>query len=83
VTPTPALTERLTDQLAISLDSHLQRAVDWLPHEYVPWSLGRDFEGDPWDVEQSTLSPAVRAAVTLNLLTEDNLPGYHGTLARL
>jgi acyl-[acyl-carrier-protein] desaturase len=74
---------RLTEQLATSLDLHLSRAVDWLPHEYVPWSQGRDFGDAPWDVSQSALSQPVRAAVTLNLLTEDNLPGYHGTLARL
>jgi acyl-[acyl-carrier-protein] desaturase len=83
MTPGPALTERLTDQLAVSLDTHLSRAVDWLPHEYVPWSQGRDFEDLPWDVAQSSLAPEIRAAVTLNLLTEDNLPGYHGTLAKL
>ncbi len=83
MTPGPAMNERLTTQLEASLETHLERAVDWLPHEYVPWSQGRDFDGLPWDVEQSALSPAVRAAVTLNLLTEDNLPGYHGVLSRL
>jgi acyl-[acyl-carrier-protein] desaturase len=83
MTPGPALSERLTDQLSISLDTHLSRAVDWLPHEYVPWSQGREFDALPWEPGQSSLTPAVRAAVTLNLLTEDNLPGYHGTLAQL
>jgi acyl-[acyl-carrier-protein] desaturase len=80
---TPALSERLTAQLATSLDTHLSRAVDWLPHEYVPWAQGADFAELPWAEAQSRLSPQVRAAVTLNLLTEDNLPGYHGTLAGL
>jgi acyl-[acyl-carrier-protein] desaturase len=80
---TPAMSERLTAQLETSLETHLARAVDWLPHEYVPWSQGRDFAELPWQEAQSRLSPQVRAAVTLNLLTEDNLPGYHGTLAGL
>jgi acyl-[acyl-carrier-protein] desaturase len=30
------------------LDRHLAMAKEWLPHEYVPWSLGRDFDTDPW-----------------------------------
>jgi acyl-[acyl-carrier-protein] desaturase len=54
-----------------------------MPHEWVPWSRGRDFAGDggvAWAVEQSTLCPAVRAAFELNLLTEDNLPSYHHEL---
>jgi len=80
---TDLLTERLTDALSTSLDLHLSRAVDWSPHEYVPWSQGRDFAELPWDEAQSRLAPPVRAAVQLNLLTEDNLPGYHGTLRSL
>ena len=54
-----------------------------MPHEYVPWREGRDFAflgGKPWSVEQSRLSPAARAALQLNLLTEDNLPSYHREL---
>jgi acyl-[acyl-carrier-protein] desaturase len=23
-------------------------AKDWMSHEYVPWSLGRDFDTEPW-----------------------------------
>jgi acyl-[acyl-carrier-protein] desaturase len=80
---TPALSEQLTAQLEVSLDQHLQRAVAWQPHEYVPWSQGRGFDELPWDGSQSRLSAPVRAAVQLNLLTEDNLPGYHGTLRGL
>jgi acyl-[acyl-carrier-protein] desaturase len=78
-----ALSERLTAQLETSLETHLSRAADWLPHEYVPWSQGRDFAELSWEEGQSRLTPQVRAAVTLNLLTENNLPGYHGTLAQL
>ena len=56
-----------------------------MPHEYVPWSEGRNFallEGEPWSFEQSTLSPIARTALEVNLLTEDNLPSYHREVDR-
>ena len=56
-----------------------------MPHEYVPWSLGRDFAdlgGEPWSVDQSQLSPIARTALEVNLLTEDNLPSYHREIER-
>ena len=76
------LTEVLETRLAAATDRHLSVAKEWFPHEYVPWSEGSDFDGAPYDEEQSRLSPAVRAAVQLNLLTEDNLPAYHRELNR-
>ena len=63
-----------------NLNRHLDLAKPWNPHDYVPWSKGRDFEflgGEDWDPEQSKLSPDAQLAMTLNLLTEDNLPSYH------
>ncbi len=80
---TPALHVHLTDRLESAVHRHLAVAQDWLPHEYVPWAQGRDFADLPWDEAQSRLPEPVRAAVALNLLTEDNLPGYHGELARI
>ncbi|HET6919265.1 MAG TPA: acyl-ACP desaturase [Jiangellaceae bacterium] len=68
-----------------NLDRHLATAREWMPHEFVPWSLGRDFAdlgGEPWSVEQSTLSPIARTALEVNLLTEDNLPSYHREVER-
>lgn len=68
-----------------NLDRHLKAAQEWMPHEYVPWSLGRDFKelgGEPWSVEQSQLSPIARTALEVNLLTEDNLPSYHREIDR-
>ncbi|MFF3111581.1 acyl-ACP desaturase [Kitasatospora sp. NPDC057904] len=63
------------------MNRHLSSAREWFPHQYVPWSLGRDFDGplggEPWRPEQSAIGPAVRSALVVNLLTEDNLPGYH------
>ena len=79
----PLLAEHLTARLETALDLHLSRAQDWWPHEYVPWGEAKDFAELPWQEAQSRLSPAVRASVQLNLLTEDNLPGYHGEISRL
>jgi len=68
-----------------NLNRHLIAAKEWMPHEYVPWSLGRDYAdlgGQPWDPEQSRLSPIARTALEVNLLTEDNLPSYHREIER-
>lgn len=67
--------------VAENLDRHLSVATEWLPHEYVPWSEGRDFDTLPWRPEHSRLSKQAQVALELNLLTEDNLPGYHHTIA--
>ncbi|MEZ5294309.1 MAG: acyl-ACP desaturase [Vicinamibacterales bacterium] len=78
------LLRELEPTVAAGLSRHLAAAREWLPHEVVPWSRGRNFSGEDgmaWAAEQSTLSPAVRAAFELNLLTEDNLPSYHHALA--
>ena len=74
---TRALLKQLEATVEENLDRHLASAEDWMPHEYVPWSEGRNFAalgGEPWSAEQSRLSPIARAALELNLLTEDNLP---------
>ena len=62
-------------------------AKEWFPHEYVPWSDGRNYDGplngDPWTVEDSQMSDVARSALIVNLLTEDNLPSYHHEIATL
>jgi acyl-[acyl-carrier-protein] desaturase len=66
------------------LNRHLSIAEPWQPHEYVPWSRGRDFlklGGVDFEPSQSALSPDAQLAMTLNLLTEDNLPSYHRVIA--
>ncbi|MGQ0464582.1 MAG: acyl-ACP desaturase [Sporichthyaceae bacterium] len=69
------------------LARHLAHAKEWFSHEYVPWSLGRDFDGplggEAWKPEHSKVSPAVATALAVNLLTEDNLPSYHFEIAVL
>src|SRR6516164_6495572 len=80
---TRALLKQLEATVEENLDRHLAAAEDWMPHEYVPWSQGRNFAvlgGEPWSAEQSRLSPAARTALEVNLLTEDNLPSYHAAL---
>ena len=82
---TPVLLKQLEAVVEENLDRHLAVAEDWMPHEYVPWSEGQDFAvlgGEPWSIGQSRLSSAVRTALEVNLLTEDNLPSYHAELGR-
>jgi acyl-[acyl-carrier-protein] desaturase len=80
LTPSEAVSEHLTARLEVAVENHLARAQMWYPHEYVPWDEARDFASLPWEETQSRLPKEVRAAVQLNLLTEDNLPGYHGAI---
>ena len=70
------------------LNRHLKVAKDWMPHEYVPWSDGRNFpgffeDGEAWEKEQSKVTEIGRIALVVNLLTEDNLPSYHHEIATL
>ncbi|MGW7103827.1 acyl-ACP desaturase [Streptomyces sp. NPDC054838] len=79
------LLRELEPAVARHLDRHLGAAMDWFPHQYVPWSTARDFDGpldgEPWHPVHSPLTPAVRDALLVNLLTEDNLPSYHYEIA--
>jgi acyl-[acyl-carrier-protein] desaturase len=77
------MAEYLTARLETALATHLERAQMWYPHEYVPWGEAKDFAELPFEESQSRLSKEVRASVQLNLLTEDNLPGYHGEISRV
>src|SRR5215218_3769103 len=55
-------------------------AKEWLPHDYVPCRLGRDFDTEPWTPDQPRLTGVAQAAFEVNLLTEDNLLSYHHQL---
>ncbi|MCX2712236.1 MULTISPECIES: acyl-ACP desaturase [unclassified Mycolicibacterium] len=66
------------------INRHLTMRKDWNPHDYIPWSDGKNFYalgGQEWDPEQSKLSEVARIAMVTNLLTEDNLPSYHREIA--
>ncbi len=69
------------------LNRHIPVAKEWFPHEYIPWSDGRTYDGvlggEPWTEGDSKLSDVARSALIINLLTEDNLPSYHHEIAVL
>ncbi len=71
--------------VAAQLDRHLSLTKEWFPHEFVPWSRGRDFEpGDAWKAPATPALPdGVASSLFVNLLTEDNLPYYFHTIDRL
>ncbi len=67
-----------------NLNRHLSMRKDWNPHDYIPWSDGKNYYalgGQDWDPEQSELSEVAQVAMVQNLLTEDNLPSYHREIA--
>jgi len=60
---------------------HRKNSRRWMPHEVVPWGMGRDFTDEPWKPEDALLRPDCVMAFETNLLTEDNLPYYHAQIA--
>lgn len=82
-----ALLHELEAVVEQNLDRHLSMAKEWFPHEYVPWSEGRTFDGplggQAWTPADSRLPEVARTALIVNLLTEDNLPSYHHQIATL
>ncbi len=56
---------------------HEKVAEEWFPHDYIPYSMGRDFDKEPWTPDQSRLTGVAQIAFEVNLMTEDNLPSYH------
>jgi acyl-[acyl-carrier-protein] desaturase len=78
------LLAELTPAAAKLMDRHLEKQKSWYPHELVPWSLGRDWDpATAWDPQEFPLPDAVRSALFVNLLTEDNLPYYYSTIDRM
>ncbi|WP_188186793.1 acyl-ACP desaturase [Nonomuraea sp. SYSU D8015] len=79
------LLHELEPVVAGELDRHHSMAKEWFPHEYIPWSEGRDFDGiyggEAWQESDSKIPEAARVSLIVNLLTEDNLPSYHHEIA--
>lgn len=75
------LLETVEPEVERLIAEHRERREAWYAHEFVPWEQGRSFVAEPWDESQATVSPEVRTALVLNLLTEDNLPYYHAEIA--
>ncbi|MFF3445017.1 acyl-ACP desaturase [Streptosporangium sp. NPDC002721] len=71
--------------VAGELDRHHKVAKEWFPHEYVPWSEGRNYDGlyggDAWVETDTKIPEEARVSLIVNLLTEDNLPSYHHEIA--
>lgn len=66
------------------LNRHLAMFKEWNPHDYVPWSDGKNFyalDGQDWEPGQTQLPDVAQVAMVQNLLTEDNLPSYHREIA--
>ena len=72
-----ALLIELEPEAGRLLDRHLGVAVEWFPHDFIPYRLGRDFDTEPWTPDQPRLTGVAQTAFEVNLLTEDNLPSYH------
>src|ERR687898_2149913 len=73
----PALLIELEPEAGRLYDRHASVAQEWFPHDYIPYSLGRDFDKEPWTPDQPRLTGVAVTAFEVNLLTEDNLPSYH------
>src|SRR5688500_19730456 len=71
------------------LERHLATSKEWFPHEHVPYGRGRDpVPGEVWteadaDLAGAQLTPEIRSALLVNLLTEDNLPYYFRSVERM
>jgi acyl-[acyl-carrier-protein] desaturase len=66
------------------MNRHESMHKNWNPHDYIPWSDGKNFYalgGQDWHPEQSKLSDVAQIAMVQNLVTEDNLPSYHREIA--
>jgi acyl-[acyl-carrier protein] desaturase len=67
-----------------NINRHLRMRKDWNPHDYIPWSDGKNYYalgGQDWEPGQSQLSEVAQVSMLQNLLTEDNLPSYHREIA--
>jgi acyl-[acyl-carrier-protein] desaturase len=78
------LLHELEPVVEANLNRHMRMRKDWNPHDYIPWSDGKNYYalgGQDWEPGQSKLSEVAQTAMVQNLLTEDNLPSYHREIA--
>ena len=79
-----ALMGELRPVLARLFERHLATTKEWFPHALVPWDRGAGLDATAaWNGDAMALPRAVRSALFVNLLTEDNLPYYFETLNRV
>jgi len=78
------LVEALEATAESLLERHMTTTKEWFPHALVPWTDALDYEPDyEWEPDDATISPAVRSALFVNVLTEDNLPYYFRDIERM
>ena len=73
------LLHELEPVVETAINRHMRMRKDWNPHDYIPWSDGKNYYalgGQDWDPDQAKLSEVAQTAMVQNLLTEDNLPIY-------
>lgn len=76
-----ALLYELAEPARALFEVHLDNTRNWYPHEAIPFDMARTFnKANPWHPEEYPLDQAVRSAIYVNLLTEDNLPYYTRTV---
>ncbi|MGB3485369.1 MAG: acyl-ACP desaturase [Mycobacterium sp.] len=78
------LIKELSPVVEENINRHMRMRKDWNPHDYIPWSEGKNWYalgGQDWEPGQSKLSEVAQTAMVQNLLTEDNLPSYHREIA--
>jgi acyl-[acyl-carrier-protein] desaturase len=78
-----ALLAEVEPVVARLLERHIGVAKEWFPHDYIPYSLGRDYDKEPWTPDQPRLTGVAQTAFEVNLLTEDNLPSYHRLIHKM
>lgn len=79
----PDLLAELEPVVAANLDRHDAQREFWSPRDFFPLDSEGRVINRAEDLEEGKplLSPTAQAAMILNLLTEDNLPAYHRTIA--
>ncbi|MEO5973632.1 MAG: acyl-ACP desaturase [Ilumatobacteraceae bacterium] len=86
-----ALLQEIAPAAEKLLSRHMGVTKEWFPHEFIPYSRGRDFTpGEQWKPEDADfgdvgheMDDAVRTSLFVNLLTEDNLPYYTRDISSL
>jgi acyl-[acyl-carrier-protein] desaturase len=74
------LLRQLEPTVEANLNEHLRTREFWVPRNYMPIDEHGQIEPFVEPGEDSYLSPEAKAAMVVNLLTEDNLPGYHNAV---
>ena len=75
------LLEELAPTAGELLDRHLSQSRVWYPHDHVPWD--RVTRYGPSTEGRTDVPQALKSALFVNLLTEDNLPYYHLQIDRM